>query len=188
MLAPRPIPKLGHNPLSASSWLLIQYNRSYLSYLRQQREEAPWRHEKDSLTRNLINTILTNVLKHLVSLTEHSLPIYNKLRQILYEPRQSTTPPKVSHKSNNANHFVGTWEGILTLTSPEYGVRRCSWQYLDSNVSQKHVASIFANRFKRSHMPGDYDPHQCRCENLKDLRLRIVHRFVTSGSLRIRCV
>jgi hypothetical protein len=31
-------------------------------------------------------------------------------------------------------------------------------------------------------MPGDYDPHQYRCENLKDLRLHTVHRFVTSGT------
>jgi hypothetical protein len=63
MLAPHPTPKIGHNPLSASPRLLAQYIRSYLSYLRPQRKEAPWRHKKDSLTVNLINTVFNKRVK-----------------------------------------------------------------------------------------------------------------------------
>jgi hypothetical protein len=62
----------------------------------------------------------------MASLTEQSLPTYNKLQQIRYEPQQVITSPIVSNKSNIANHFVGTWQAIFTLSSPLYGVRRYS--------------------------------------------------------------
>jgi len=44
-----------------------------------------------------------------------------------------------------------------------------------------HVASFFANKSTRRYMPSEYNPHQYRCENLKDLRLHIFHRFLISG-------
>ena len=110
---PAQLPRWITTPCQLSPTVYSLYSQlpSISGVLRPQSKDALWRREKDPLTRNLIYTIFNKLVQTLASLTEHSLPIYNKLRKIRYEPQQAITSRNVRYKSDIVKSFCRNLTG-----------------------------------------------------------------------------